>query len=456
MIKVPIWSAKSARGAWKKYGTFRKAAKRPIPFEAGGIFIVDYLAHLGVIESTPSSFSSKYWGSLIEILEQRGEPVNYLHIHSPAGALQDINDAQRIIDAWNTDKRRSHHLILQRTLTTRVFFRSCADYLKIWNWAVRLKLRLRSKREASGVTEAVMSFWNESFSGPGAFQTALLANLFEEVLGSIPRQSCGIYLQEGQPWEFAFIAAWRRLGHGKLIGVPHSTIRYWDLRYARDPRTYKLQGATAMPRPDYVAVNGPAAKRQLLSDGYPEQEIVEVEALRYLHLLQDDKAIDTLGSSETPRALLLGEYELEQTEKLIACINEARKLASGDFEVRVRPHPATPKNPDYCALGMHISDAHDARSDVRSADVVIAMSTTSAVLDAYCLGIPVIVLEDTAFLNGSPLLGHKSVPFVQTPRDLAKAIDAILADPPPRVFRGHEFFFLDKELPRWRALLGLD
>jgi hypothetical protein len=53
-------------------------------------------------------------------------------------------------------------------------------------------------------------------------------------------------------------------------------------------------------------------------------------------------------------------------------------------------------------------------------------------------------------------MGRDDVSYVRTPQELAAAIDAILADPPPRVFRGHEYFYLDKELPRWRALLELD
>ena len=39
-----------------------------------------------------------------------------------------------------------------------------------------------------------------------------------------------------------------------------------------------------MPIPDRVAVNGPVAREAYLEGGYPEADLVEVEALRYLHI----------------------------------------------------------------------------------------------------------------------------------------------------------------------------
>ena len=50
-------------------------------------------------------------------------------------------------------------------------------------------------------------------------------------MASLPRQRLGLYLCENQGWERIFIRAWRKHGHGKLIGVAHSTIGYWDMRY---------------------------------------------------------------------------------------------------------------------------------------------------------------------------------------------------------------------------------
>ena len=419
------------------------------------LMVVDYTAHTLKQSKSDSCFCSGYWGPLSDALDGGSKSTTYLHIHYPAAEFKNLVETRLRLGKWNFNSQNCLHLLLQDFFTWRVSWQTFCDYSRIFFFVLFSNFALASRSDFRPFFRRIQSNWHTSLVGAGALQTLFLANLFEKALSSVPYQSIGLYLQEGQPWEFAFIAAWRRVGHGKLIGVPHSTVRYWDLRYARDSRVYRRDGPDAMPRPDFVAVNGPAAKRQFLSDGYPENELVEVEALRYLHLLEQDEKGVLQGMSQPARMLLLGEYELESTIRLMDAIKHGKTTGLFDIEVRIRPHPAAPKNPDFQKFGVEISEASSLKEDVRAADVVVAMTTTSAVLDAYCLGIPVIVLEDPNCLNGSPLLGREDVPFVRTPEELAAAIDAILADPPPRVFRGHQFFYLDEGLPRWGALLGL-
>jgi surface carbohydrate biosynthesis protein (TIGR04326 family) len=375
--------------------------------------------------------------------------AEFIHIHYPFGPLSVFPEAQKEISRWNTRTHQTRHILLQEFTTSQLLGKTISDWLTMRTKSKFLRKRLAEEERFREKWAEIDNVWNDAYFGSRAVYFTYMLNLFESLLGRIPKQPLGIYLMEGQPWEFAFISAWRRFGHGKLIGVPHSTIRYWDLRYARDPRVYQLTGPYAMPRPDVVAVNGPAAKAQLLSDEYPE-------ALRYLHLLEQSDSGSLRKPSLRAQVLLLGEYEFDSTTQLLDATLTAKSVGLRDMEIRIRPHPAAPKNPDFQKFGVEISAASSVGEDVRAADLVVAMSTTSAVLDAYCLGIPVIVIEDPNRLNGSPLLGREDVPFVRTPEELAAAMDAILADPPPRVFRGHEFFYLDKDLPRWRALLGLN
>ena len=57
---------------------------------------------------------------------------------------------------------------------------------------------------------------------------------------------------ENQNWERIFLFFWRKNGHGKNIGVKHTTIRYWDLRYFDISKNKFFN----LPQPDLVAVNG--------------------------------------------------------------------------------------------------------------------------------------------------------------------------------------------------------
>ena len=60
-------------------------------------------------------------------------------------------------------------------------------------------------------------------------------------MGAISNQDRGCYLQENQGWEFGLISSWRQKQKGFLYGVPHFTIRFWDLRYFFDKRYFKKQ-----------------------------------------------------------------------------------------------------------------------------------------------------------------------------------------------------------------------
>ena len=78
---------------------------------------------------------------------------------------------------------------------------------------------------------------------------------------------------------------------------------------------------------------------------------------------------------------------------------------------------------------------------------------TSAAVDAYLAGLPVVVMLDETELNFSPLRGQPGVRFVGTPEELADALQAghgATAYPDRK-----DFFFLDPALPRWRRLLSI-
>ena len=89
---------------------------------------------------------------------------------------------------------------------------------------------------------------------------------------------------ENQPWEKAFIHAWRKYGHGKLIGYCHTTVNYWHLNYFDDIKTINSFSKFSQRKPDLIAVSGMLAKKNLLQFGYKKNRILEVDSLRYSYL----------------------------------------------------------------------------------------------------------------------------------------------------------------------------
>ena len=118
----------------------------------------------------------------------------------------------------------------------------------------------------------------------------------------------------------------------------------------------------------------------------------------------------------------------------------------------VKPHPNFIINvADYPSL--HLQVVRSALDEIlHDFDIAYSSNLTSAAVDAYLAGLPVVVMLDERELNFSPLRGQPGAHFVSTPEELAQALQTagrVAAANPAR----DEFFFLDPELPRWQKVL---
>lgn len=273
--------------------------------------------------------------------------------------------------------------------------------------------------------------------------------LYEKTFSALPYQKLGVYIQENQPWEMALIHAWKSAGHGRLIGAPHTTVRYWDLRYFYDFRSYVRKGNNDLPIPDLVAVNGPVARNYYLKGGYPEHRVTEVEALRFFHLLNRSPA---LSRKAQQKVLVCGDFLSETTYKLLSWLLMAARFLPPETTYIFKPHPAYPVNLSaFDSLKLKETNAPLAEL-FADCDIVFTSNITSAAVDAYCSGIPVVQMLDGSTFNLSPLRDREGVLYVTKPAELSDALrnakqrDWMMPEP---------YFWLDKELPRWQKLLGM-
>ena len=286
------------------------------------------------------------------------------------------------------------------------------------------------------------------------FLVLLFLNLFDDAMANIPIQSKGFYLNENQGWEFGFISMWRSNGHSnKLMAVPHSIIRYWDLRYFFDPRSYKSSSALTLPLPDFICVNGSAAKKMYLDNNYPEVSLIEVEALRYLHLKRTiTKKISK--AKQINQVLVLGDYDKNNTDFQMKLLSDASNLLNHSVKFIVKPHPSCPiKKSDYPEINLKIVD-NPISELIDDCAVVYTSCLTSAALDAYYFGKNVLSARDPIGLNLSPLRGAKSAVFVSTGQELADLLSNInkLNEPKSQV---NDFFYLDHKLLKWKKLFNI-
>jgi surface carbohydrate biosynthesis protein (TIGR04326 family) len=85
-------------------------------------------------------------------------------------------------------------------------------------------------------------------------------------------------------------------------------------------------------------------------------------------------------------------------------------------------------------------------------DMAISANSTSAAVDAFLAGLPVIIGLDGSSFNLSPLRGQPSVCFVGTTEEMVLALTNQTSF--KRESQEQNLFWLDEKLPRWHHLLA--
>jgi surface carbohydrate biosynthesis protein (TIGR04326 family) len=451
-LQALAWLVRYLANRWPLHGVGLSEWRKT----EGRTTFVSYLDGFVPDTAVYGRFTSRYWAHLPDNLRQDGRKINWLHLYIKDEFLSTPRAAANAIRQFNTTGQGAQvHVSWDTFLSVRVVFSTLRDWGRM-AWACR---RLHSALSLSRVGALNLwplfkEDWQRSIFGQTAINNLLYYNLFESALKSLPKQQVGVYLQENQGWEMALIHAWNAGGHGRLIGSPHSTVRFWDLRYFFDPRTYCRTGVNGLPMPDQVATNGVAAMDAYKKGVYPKEGLVEVEALRYLYLGNARAQPGSISphSNISLRILVLGDYMLSNTRLQMRLLKKVEQYLPDDTIFMVKPHPNCPVQPaDYLGLKMEVT-LEPVWKLLAGCDVAYTSSLTAAAVDAYCAGVPVVSVSDPNTLNLSPLRGREGVFFATTPEELAHALVSA-SSAPHSVKEQKDFFTLDCNLPRWRKLL---
>jgi surface carbohydrate biosynthesis protein (TIGR04326 family) len=424
------------------------------------ITFISYLFNLDPQVALEGRFKSRYWAHLSEQLDYKKISTRWLHLWVKNGDVSTAREARILIDQFNaSDSSSQVHVTLESFIGYKVIFYAVRDWIKIRRFGAFLEglLGRNCRRAGFDPWPLVREDWRKSIYGIDAISNHLILNSFEAAFNGIIHQRIGAYLQENIGWEFGVIASWRGEGYGRLVGVPHSTVRFWDLRYHFDKRNYDEIGKHSLPLPDCVAVNGPIAKNILCESGWPSNMLVEVEALRYLHLINSDIQRHEGSKKCKYRLLVIGDYLFSNTY-LQMKILESSCIKGGlsNVEIVLKPHPACPISiRDYPGIDFSIST--DSLSELLfSCDIAYASSCTSGAVDAYLSGVPVISVLDEKTLNLSPLRGLPNTIFISNYQDFDCVIDNFLLNKNREKEEKVPYFNLNSSLSNWKQVIQYD
>ncbi len=418
------------------------------------LFLFSYFIHLDEERAQAGHFYSKQWEKLPQHLLASGFRLNWGHLFLTSSLIPNTQTAINWVSRFqqNSEKQGTHAL-LDQYLDWKILVRVLADWIysvSFYLYHLRNKSSKLDKLGQSWLLPLFQKDLEDSWTGPVSIQNILWSHLFDKMLGSLPKQQVGLYLMENQGWERIFLYFWRKHRHGTIIGVPHTTIRYWDLRYF-DFATHK--SLADLPQPDLVAVNGEHAWQMLQQSGYPMERCVSVEALRYQYL-SELKPVDLQKApKKINRLLVLGDVKSETTHRMLFELERVSNQLEEKVDIWIKPHPGNPVDLDkYPILSAVLKEKFLAElfSEV---SVVMASIFTAASLDAYCAGLPVITYLDPNEFNFSPLRCHPNARFASSGEDMLRFLqDSHWLSTSPGA-EPSNFFWLDEQLPRWTQLI---
>lgn len=433
----------------------------PVPAVPGGGrqgTVVTYFPNIEPQEARQGIFRSRYWGELHDLLERGPWRINWIWL-AEASEECSLAAARRLRrQVQEKAQGRARYYFLEEFVTPGVLARAFKLYLRLAGRG----LGLRAVRQAFHFPGSALNFWpvlardwHNSFFGPEAMECCLHLLTFRELAARLPQQEWGLYLWENQPWERSLIFAWQGSDHGKLVGFQHATLRFLDLRFYEDPRSYRL-ASHPPPLPRVVALNGSAALKLMAEAGFPRERLALVEAVRYFHLQQSlgsRGAAPGAARGDRRNLLVVTGYLPQETRSQLWLLAQAagRGALAGYDHVLVKPHPDCPVEEILGeeAPDLEVLTVQEALALLwPQAAAVYAANSTSAAVEAALLGLPVLVQVPEDSLNLSPLLGEPGVAHVATVEDLVQGLAH-----PFGASVSADYFCLEKGLRRWRSLL---
>ena len=428
--------------------------KSSLPFSTNRqhVTFFSYFCNLDPSSLSSGKFNSSFWSELPNQLNAFGKYSLWFHFFVQTPITRTPLEAFRLIESLNRNNSLQTHFLIDQFISFPLVIQSLVNWIQLWILYLRIRPNLRNARKLYPVELCLLSTdIRRSFFGITSFQNLLYQNIFLKIASLFSTETLLFYLQENQAWEVCLLHAFNKQINCTKVGVAHSTVRFWDLRYHYDPRYFAQ--VNSQPLYEYSAVNGVYAQETMKSSGHPTESLILLEALRYDYIPSLFQTSEQCSYSANPPVLILGDYSKDVTESQLSMLECAFKNLSSEFSFVFRGHPLCPINlSDYPSLP--IVDANGSLPMTLSgSNVILSSCSTSASVDAYSLGKLVIVITDPKTLNLSPLKGCKDVFFVSNSSELALVLENIhqhSTEYPPS-----EYFNLNSMNPSWHRFINL-
>ena len=398
-------------------------------------------------------FESNYWTKLVDLLREKKINVQWNHLYYRTDKRFSFLKAVKRNQAFNKHEiSGSQHAIIEQTFGLVAFIKTLRRYNFIKRKGRKLLPKLHNaflhKGKSINLSPFFYDYFKESLCGQEGLKNCFYSVLIENAVNQIPIKSKGVYLQEFQPWEIALVHYWKKNNRNTLIGMPHSTHRYWDLRYFFGEKSF--QYFTGDIFPDRIAVNGDYAFERCVENGYPKSILVKVEALRYLHHpkvphVRKEKEKSLLN------LLICCDYQLKTSKRLFTLVKEAIQNADFRAKVQVRMHPSYPIPQQFLNQYNFEISTEELVPALKKADWVITSNLSAIAVDGFYQGCNIAQLSDGRYFNLSPLRGSVDNVLFSDDKSLLEKFNLTIK----QKNNTSQYFFIDSKLNQFENLIRL-
>jgi len=389
------------------------------------------------------SYNSYLWDGLSDKLKMMKINTNWMHFFVPSSQINNINEAKKKLTRIN-ENTNENHLLLNNQIS---FYKLLTIFLQYLTLVLKNLIYLNDKELLKNSISKTNFYYflvqdiYKSYYGEVLIYNLHIIQTIDQILSTIPKQKLGFYLLENQGWEKCLNIMWKRYNHKTLAGYLHSTMRFWDLRYFKCKKEF-----SSKQNPDLFLFNGKYSKKIGIKNNYPIKKSIDVEAVRYNHLLKSKNK-----KVKKSNILIIG--DMNNYENHFA-INQIEKIKH-QFSNKVfyyKPHPSN-------TIKM-ISDLKNkfkflrilkpiTKVDFADYFKVICTNSTSAILDCVIQKQDFCSLKSHTTLDLFPIDDRKlEKKKINNTKELAKFLKN-----KNKLNVKQDYLYLNKNLNNWKKII---
>lgn len=301
----------------------------------------------------------------------------------------------------------------------------------------------------------------ESLNGKYAILYLLEFFITEEIFkyldhldDSYPRRA--FYLCENQSWEKALNFHWKQNFETNITGVINNIFASLDLRHSFTPNGEYLKNNIDKLFPSNFAAHN-VLQFKNYEKIFPQIKVNAVEAHRYNYLLSESIQPFEINNYLPLKILVLGDYSQTINVELINILKDSLANTTIKSMIYFRNHPLNSNNLGSIFSDVHKSDDKNLRELINEFDIVFSSLSSGVSIDINFLH----QLPIALFTQNHPNLGgldeNSNLNIVFSEDDLGELIQKFFSskiiynkknkDDPS------QFFYLDLNLSKWKALM---